>query len=293
MKPLVKWAGGKARLAPLISEAFGGPCEGIYYEPFMGSASVFLHRKALREVQRAVLSDVNRHLMNAYREVRIDAAPVIEALRKLPHEDWHERYYEIRDAFNGANGVLTPVDAAAHFFWLNRACFNGLYRENKQGMFNVPVGQYKRLSLLAPVDFWLVAQYLQDADLFGFDFKTMFSWGLSPVGDRPPVVPVPGLGDHVYLDPPYVPLSKTANFTGYTARGFSLEDQTALARLATYVAHRGARVVVSNADVSLVRELYRKEDGWTLQRVEVQRSISRGPRGKVGEIIAVAGPRDD
>lgn len=278
MKPLLKWAGGKSRLAPQICDAFGGPCEGTYYEPFAGSASVFLYRRARGRVRRAVLSDVNPKLMAVHRAVRDDVDGVIRAIEELPRTDWRERYYEVRVAFNAG-----PHEGAAHaarFIWLNRAGFNGLYRENRHGGFNVPMGSYTKLTLPEPALFYRVHQLLQGTELVDGGFETL----LARVG----------AGDHVYCDPPYVPLSATANFTAYSREPFGPKEQQRLADWAAAVAARGARVVLSNHDLPLVRdELYARSRGFELLAAPmVSRAISRNgaDRKPVAEVIAAIGP---
>ncbi len=268
--PILKWAGGKSRLAPRVAEAFGRPCEGTYYEPFLGSASVFLHLRAHGLIERAVLSDVNEKLIKAYRALRDDADGVLRELEQLPRDDWSERYREVRDDFNA--GPHSGAAHAARLFWLNRACFNGLYRENKSGGFNVHVGSYKALRLPDPERFREVAELLQGVTLYA----TRFERALDQAGP----------GDHVYCDPPYV-----GTFAAYSAAGFSEADQHALARAARGAASRGARVVLSNADLPAVRnELYPTEQGFeVVASLQVRRSISRGKRGKAAELLAAIG----
>jgi DNA adenine methylase len=279
MKPIMKWAGGKARLAGQIHLAFHGPCEGVYYEPFVGSASVFLHRRALGDVKRAVLSDANHKLMSVYRALRDDVEGVLSAIDDLPGDDWRERYKEIRAAYN--EGPHDGCPHAARFLWLNRACFNGLYRENKSGRYNVPVGSYSKLSLPSREHFKSVAELLQGVELISADFEEVMAGA--------------GTDDQIYCDPPYVPLTKTASFTGYCKEPFGLPQQHSLARCARVAAQRGARVVLSNHDLPLVRqELYPVGKGFQyLGAPKVRRAISRKAesRKKVGEVIAAIGPR--
>jgi DNA adenine methylase len=141
MKPVLKWAGGKARLAPQISVAFGEKCRGRYFEPFIGSGAVFLHRRAAGEVEDAVLADANGKLAAVHIVVRDHLDLLLEALDRMPKDDYRDRYYEMRESYN--RGPHQGPEHAARFIWLNRAGFNGLYRENKRGDFNVPVGRYK------------------------------------------------------------------------------------------------------------------------------------------------------
>lgn len=278
MKPLLKWAGGKARLAPLISRAFPGPCKGVYYEPFVGSGAVFLHRKAAEEVGPSVLSDANPKLVAFHRAIRDEVDEVIARLAELPYEGWERRYYEVRDAFNAG-----PHEGAAHaarFLWLNRAGFNGLYRENRAGEFNVPCGKYAALRMPAPDVMRAVSQLMAGVELVAGGFEQ--------------VLPLSGPGDQVYCDPPYVPLTATAAFTAYCKEPFGLNEQQELARAAMRAAFRGAQVVLSNHDLPLVRdELYPESSGFKhLERLQVARAISRDvtTRKSISEVIASIGP---
>ena len=278
MKPILKWAGGKSRLAPQICEAFSVPCEDTYYEPFVGSAAVFLHRRAHGRVGRAVLSDVNVKLMNFHRAIRDNVAEVIRELGRLPTDDWRERYYEVREAYN--RGPWDGPAHAARFVWLNRAGYNGLYRENRDGELNVPLGKYSHVKLPEPAAFSRVSQLMQGVELLDGGFAPVLEWV------RP--------GDQVYCDPPYVPLSATSNFTAYSREPFGPEEQRRLSHLAQKAARRGARVVLSNHDVPFVRnELYAPSRGFEMVfNLQVSRAISRKAedRHAVGEVIAAIGP---
>lgn len=276
MKPILKWAGGKARLAAQIAAAFTNPCEGSYFEPFMGSGAVFLHLKTRGLIRRAVLSDANDKLIAAHKAVRDDVDGVLKALADLPMSDWRERYYDVRKAYN--EGPFEGNAHAARFFWLNRAGYNGLYRENRSGQFNVPLGRYAELKLPEEQHFREISALLQDTELL--------SAGFHEVLDRA------GPGDHVYCDPPYVPLSSTACFTGYCSSPFDNEQQRSLARCARKAAGAGATVVLSNHDLPFVRdELYPPHEGFRhIARPLVARAISRGARGRVSEVIAAIGP---
>lgn len=279
MRPVLKWAGGKHRLAPKICAAFRGPCEGTYFEPFVGSASVFLHRKAAGKLAGpAVLSDANAKLMAVYQALRDDVRGVLAALDALPSDDWQERYYEVRAAFNA--GPFEGPEHAARLLWLNRAGFNGLYRENRKGEYNVPVGRYERLALPQAEAFLAVSELLQGVELLAASFHEVLAQA--------------GPADQVYCDPPYVPLTATANFTAYCKQPFGHDEQLALGRHAEWAAARGATVVLSNHDLAIVREsLYPTSRGFRhVARPQVTRAISRSAasRGKVGEILAAIGP---
>ena len=274
MKPILKWAGGKARLASQISDAFGEPCRGTYYEPFIGGASVFLYRRARGEVDRAVLSDVNAKLIAMYLAIRDDVDSVLSNLMRLPRKDWHERYYDVRAAFN--EGPHEGPLHAARLVWLNRTGFNGLYRENRSGGYNVPVGRYSKVSLPTPAHFREVSALLAGSDLRVASFED--------------VVCEAGPDDQVYCDPPYVPLSATASFTAYCKEPFGFHTQVELADCARQAARGGAVVVLSNHDLPLVREqIYPHARGFrVIASPQVTRAISQksSSRGRVAEVIA-------
>jgi DNA adenine methylase len=279
--PIVKWAGGKRKLAPLINEALGTG-KGTYHEPFAGSLAVWL--AATR--YPAVLSDACTRLMHTYRIIRDQPQHVASALLALPTEPgWEEAYYLVRDYFNMRRASEAhPSDYAARFIWLNHACFNGLYRENRQGAFNVPVGRYKRLSMPSPMAIRAVAKH------FCYGSSDRYSRGPVELHARDWRVSLADVapGDLVYLDPPYWPRSK-AGFVGYSLP-WDAAEHAALAAAALKCAQRGARVVASNHDLPEVRALYPEKAGWTYRTVEVQRSISCGKREKVAELIISGGP---
>jgi DNA adenine methylase len=276
MKPLLKWAGGKARLADQIALAFGGPCEGTWYEPFLGSGAVFLHLRAAGRVRKAVLADVNEKLVAVHVSVRDHVDRVLRALDAMPADDWRERYYEVRESYN--DGPHEGPEHAARFLWLNRAGYNGLYRENRKGKFNVPCGSYAALKMPEPSHFRAVSDLLQGTEIRAARFQDILRRA-----DE---------GDHVYCDPPYVPLTETACFTGYCSLPFGLDEQKRLAYEARKAAYKGAIVVLSNHDLPVVRnELYPAAGGFRhVASPRVARAISRGARGSVPEVIAAIGP---
>lgn len=276
MKPLLKWAGGKSRLVDQIAAAFDGPCTGRWIEPFLGSAAVFLHLKARGLVGDAVLGDANDKLVAVHVAVRDDVEGVLDAITELPTEDWRERYYEVREAYNA--GPHAGPAHAARFLWLNRAGYNGLYRENRRGEFNVPCGAYAALRLPDPEHFREVSRLLQGTEIRTAGFAELLR--------------AAGEGDQVYCDPPYVPLSETARFTGYCSLPFGLAEQKRLAYEARRAAMQGATVVLSNHDTPVVRdELYPAAGGFRhVARPRVARAISRGVRGAAPEVIAAIGP---
>lgn len=283
MRPLIKWAGGKSRQADTIGYFLGprqgllaGPCLGDHVEPFFGAGAVFLRRAAAGSVTRAVLSDANDKLIGMHLAVRNEPHRVIDALYELPARMWREVYYQVRDDFNAFR--QEGAEHAARFIWLNHACFNGLYRENKAGDFNVPIGRPSGkpgpLSLPDREHILNVSRLLKMAEIVHADFRT--------------VIARVGAGDQLYCDPPYVPLNATS-FVDYVAGGFSAQDQSDLAAATLAAAQRGARVVVSNSDTEICRALY-PSPAWTPVGLLASRSISRtGDRAKAKEVMFVGG----
>ncbi len=279
MKPLLKWAGGKHKLAATIAEAFDGPSKGTWVEPFLGSGAVFLHGRAEGHiVGEAILADLNPKLIAFHTAIRDAVDDVLAEVEALPKEDWRDRYYAVREDFN--NGPWYGPAHAARLLWLNRAGFNGLYRENRQGRYNVPRGSYKTVRIPAEDHLRAVAKALEGTELIAGGFEEVMRRA--------------GRGDQVYCDPPYVPLNRSADFTAYCNGGFDMAAQRDLALEAMRAAFRGATVVLSNHDLPVVREqLYRSSEGFVIKaRPAVGRSISRSvvSRKPIHEVIARVGP---
>jgi DNA adenine methylase len=286
-RPLLKWAGGKRQLLPALRGVYPVVFDR-YIEPFFGSGAVFfdLHVSGLLEGKQAWLLDDNADLIGCYRMLMSRTDDVIAALRRLANEHnarGSEFYYEVRDGrFNPmraeASGSYTP-DMAAMLIYLNRTGFNGLFRLNKAGAFNVPVGRYANPRILDEVHLRQVAGALR-------------SRGVTLVrGSFDGALLEAGQGDFVYCDPPYAPLSRTACFASYTAGGFTLKDQARLQRALIEAARRGAHVVLSNSSAPDIEQLYSaveaKRVRLRIERVDARRAInSRAEsRGPVTELI--------
>ena len=262
--PFIKWAGGKSRLIAQYADHF--PTEfGAYYEPFLGGGAVFFHLAP----DRAVLSDINPRLIEAYQAVADDPAAVMERLDAHRRRHSEEHYTQSRRRLN--EGQTRPlVDRAALFIYLNKTCFNGLYRENRRGDFNVPIGSYTNPTLYERDNLIAVAQRLAGASIQQASFDAVLESAQE--------------GDLVYFDPPYFPASKTASFTNYAAGGFEVDLQVKLAKVFAELARRGCFVMLSNSDVPAMHELYA---GWRLVTVSAARCInsSGAKRGPVGELL--------
>lgn len=262
--PVVKWAGGKRALrGPLL--ALAPAAFGTYYEPFLGGAALFL---ALSPA-RAVLSDANCDLIAMYEAVRDAPARVVELLETMqPHVLDEAYYYEVR-AKDPAR--LTAEERAARFIFLNKTCYNGLYRVNRRGQFNVPFGRYATPpALFSRANVEQVARRLRRATLRCGDFE-------EALADA-------GAGDFVYLDPPYMPLTPTANFTKYTRGAFGSAEQRRLAEVVHQLTARGCRVLLSNSDTPVIRELYAR---YAIDVVYAPRNINSDTQGR-GRIAELA-----
>lgn len=263
--PIVKWVGGKSRLLPELLARM--PAQfGRYYEPFAGGAALFFRVAPAR----AVLGDDNRDLINLYQTVGHKVEDVIRRLtvhRRL-HDESH--YYEMRARWNDAKVSWTHVDRAAAFIYLNKTCFNGLWRVNRAGHFNVPMGRYEDPPICAVDSLRVAATALRRAEL--------------RCGHYRDAVTDARAGDFVYFDPPYDPLTPTSSFTSYTSGAFGQDDQRELAELARRLVARGCKVMLSNSDTPFVRSLYK---GFRIDRVRCSRAINSNAsrRGDVDEVV--------
>ncbi len=261
-KPFLKWAGGKAKLAPLIAERIGRQPNRIarYHEPFLGGGAVFfaLHEAGL--IRDASLADSNADLIATYQAVRDDVEGVITALQALSDgylaREASQRglyYYDVRNQ----RRLRRPDRKAARLLFLNKTCYNGLYRVNSKGHFNVPHGRHKSLRILDCENLRSAARALVDADIEATDFEEVCARA------QP--------GDFVYLDPPYQPLSETAHFTSYTRDDFGLADQQRLRDAFDDLTVRGVSALLSNSDHPAIRDLYRS---YAMEEVPMGRNIN-------------------
>jgi DNA adenine methylase len=271
-RPFLKWAGGKTQLLnELISrmpEKFG-----IYHEPFLGSGALFFQLRAEGRIAEARLSDVNPELINAWTVLRDDPGSVISELRAVEERISEDDYYAVR-ATDPAD--LNESERAARMIYLNRLCFNGLYRVNRKGSFNVPFGRYKNPRILDSENLLAVSRALQGVEIRLESFE-------SAMARAEP-------DDFVYLDPPYDPLSPSSSFTSYSSGGFGEREQKQLAAEFANLSNRGVHALLSNSDTPLVQALY---FGYDVNVVGAKRSINcvGGKRGTVREVIVRARPR--
>jgi len=267
--PVVKWVGGKTKLLPELRARMPERI-GRYYEPFAGGAALFFASAPAD----AVLGDDNRDLIATYRAIATDVDAVIRRLELHRRHHGESHYYEVRARWNDASVSWSAVDRAATFIYLNKTCYNGLWRVNRSGAFNVPMGRYVDPPICSPDVLRAAATALARAELRHGDFR-------AAVEDAQ-------RGDFVYFDPPYDPLTKTANFTSYTAGSFGDDQQRALADLARGLVARGVRVMLSNSDTPFIRSIYK---GLKLDRVKCARAINSNAsrRGEVDEVVVTGG----
>lgn len=264
MKPFLKWAGNKYRMVNKIRELL--PPGQRLIEPFAGAAAVFLNT----EYSENIVNDSNRDLIHLFVTLKHYGPSFIDECRGLFQSEFNNpnAYYALREEFNSS---VDPVRKATLFLYLNRHGYNGLCRYNQSGGFNVPFGRYKKPYF--PFDEMLMFYHkAQDADFSSKDFEAVMRDARS--------------GDVIYCDPPYVPLSTTANFTSYSAEGFSLTEQLRLAQVAADTAARDIPVVISNHDNDFTRTAY---NGAVIMSFDVQRLIScdGDHRGKATELLAL------
>ena len=265
-KPFLKWAGGKTQLLPeLVSrmpERFG-----TYHEPFLGSGALFFHLRAEGRITNAKLSDVNPELINAWTVLRDDPGSVIFELEAMEDRVSEEDYYTVR-ATDPTD--LNQTERAARMIYLNRLCFNGLYRVNRKGAFNVPFGRHKNPRICDRDNLLAVSRALQGVEIGLESFE-------SSMARAEP-------GDFVYCDPPYDPVSQTSSFTSYSKGGFGEREQKQLYAEFTKLAARGVHAMLSNSDTPLIQMLYFSHD---VNVVAAKRSINcvGGKRGAVREVI--------
>ncbi|MBC6424203.1 MAG: DNA adenine methylase [Hormoscilla sp. SP5CHS1] len=265
-RPFLKWAGGKNRLIPQYQPYFPKSFN-TYYEPFLGGGAVFFHLQP----QSAVLTDINPELINAYCCVRDNVEELIERLQEHQQKHSNDYYYERRK--------LTPdteIERAARFIYLNRTCFNGLYRENSQGEFNVPIGRYKNPQICNPELLRSASATLRMRNVK--IEKKSFEYVLDFANSS---------DDFVYFDPPYYPVSSTSNFTAYSRDFFSKNDQTKLGEIFVELAGRGVKVMLSNSDYDFIRDLYSQ---FKIHKISAARFINSNgkKRGNVSEILVAS-----
>ncbi len=258
--PFLKWVGGKTALLPELLKHVPSRLRR-YHEPFVGGGALFFTVTP----SRAILSDSNAELVHCYQQVRDAAGPVLDVLARHVYERTHYLHVRAQDPL-----ALSPAERAARFIYLNKTCFNGLWRVNRAGRFNVPIGGYKNPRFCDPTTLLRASAALKGVQIANDPFEKSLQ-RTAP-------------GDFVYLDPPYDPVSATSNFTSYTAGAFTWEDQQRLADECRTLNRRGVRFVLSNSATPRIRELYKSFEQRTV-RAPRHISCKGDGRGHVDELL--------
>jgi DNA adenine methylase len=272
MKPLLKWAGGKRHIAEELRSAFPEDWnKGTYIEPFIGGGAMFLFLSP----GKALIADLNVRLFGFYSHVKTHPNEVFDGILeigKLFNETSFEKkkdfFLALRTKYNLSD--VSSIESAVLLYALNKLCFNGLYRENSKGFFNVPFGQKKSFPAMEKDDFEAVSKLLQETTILNSDFEGTISHAVA--------------GDFVYLDPPYIPIDATASFTSYHADGFGLPDQERLAQKMLDLKEAGINAMCSNSDTPLTREIYRSLNQMTIQAPRMVSAKASG-RGSISELV--------
>ena len=269
VKPFVKWAGGKRQLVPTILANYLPKNYNLqtYYEPFIGGGALLFSLQP----KKAVINDSNAELINCYRIIKNSLDELIEDLKNHKNNEYY--YYDIRDWDREKNfKSKTEVQRASRIIFLNKTCYNGLFRVNSQGQFNVPFGKYKNPNILDIAVLKAVNKYLNENQvrILNSDFQ-------EAVKDAK-------RGDFIYLDPPYDPVSETASFTGYDVNGFNKQEQRRLKEVFDDLNSRGCHILLSNAYTEFIEDLYKD---YLHTKISAIRAINCNgkKRGKVDEIL--------
>lgn len=265
-KPFVKWAGGKRQLLSILGKHFPKNY-GTYFEPFLGGGAVLFNILYEKPEQKCHVSDLNSDLVLSYITIRDRLDELIVSLKshaKFYHHDEKSYFYKVRES-----SPKDQVEKTSRLLFLNRTCFNGLYRVNSKGKFNVPLGKYTNPNIVNEENLRVVSHYLQSKKISirCQDFSS--------------VLPTSKKGDFVYFDPPYQPVSSTANFTSYTNKDFTYDDLTKLTDVCKELDKKGVYVMLSNSDSNLVEELFSSKP-WRTHKIPVNRAINSNASKRTG-----------
>lgn len=263
-RPFVKWVGGKRQLLDVLHVA--APRDfGRYFEPFVGGGAFLFSQLP----GSATISDANAELINCYQVIRDNVEALIRSLRR--HKNEEEHFYAVRAK---KPSEMTPVQRASRFIFMNKTCFNGLYRENKSGQFNTPFGRYDNPKIVDTENLVAISEYLRtsDVEIKHSGYQDVLAQALP--------------GDFVYFDPPYVPMTKTASFASYVKGGFGLHDQAELANVFAELTKKGVMAMLSNSNTQVIHDLYKE---YNIQIIHAARSINckGGKRGKEANEVLI------
>jgi len=265
----VKWAGGKLQLIDQF-KAFFPDKFNTYFEPFVGSGAVAFYILQKYQPKQVVLSDINEELINAFNVIKTNVEELINKLmeHKTEHTQNGKDYFYSMRLLNASK--LTSLERAARFIYLNKTCFNGLYRVNSKGQFNVPIGSYKNPDIVQADKLRRISKLLKTVKIKVMSFEK--------------ITDLAKKGDLIYFDPPYYPLKKGKSFTTYTKNNFLEKEQEKLAEVFTQLNKKGCKVMLSNSDTKFIKDLYKD---YSVNTVKATRMINcnGADRGKINEVV--------
>ncbi|QKQ73532.1 DNA adenine methylase [Nostoc sp. TCL240-02] len=263
-RPFLKWAGGKSRLIQQYIPYFPKSYKN-YYEPFLGGGAIFFYLQP----KTATLTDINAELINTYCCVRDRVEELISLLKEHKIRHNKDYYYSVRNDSGG-----TDIEKAARLIYLNKTCFNGLYRVNSQGKFNVPLGRYENPNICPDVLLRTASEALSTSKIKHTNFIDVLNHATNS-------------DDFIYFDPPYYPVSETSYFTAYSSYRFAEEQQVELKDVFEKLAERGVKVMLSNSDCEFIRNLY---NSFNIHTISASRAINSNAkkRGKITELLVTS-----
>ncbi|AFY75396.1 DNA adenine methylase Dam [Synechococcus sp. PCC 7502] len=273
LRPFLKWAGGKRQLLPVLRQYIPKNfSSSTYFEPFVGAGALLFDLQP----KKAVINDANKELINCYQTIKDNPDELLELTREYQKNISKDRYYELRELDRKPDfEKLSNVQRAARIIYLNKTCFNGLFRVNSQGQFNVPYGDNKNPIVADDAVIKAISKYLNNNNIIitDKDFKEAVSTTKK--------------GDFIYFDPPYDPLSDSSSFTGYDLSGFGKDEQRRLKEVCDELVDKGCKVLLSNSSTDFIKELYSDKNYYTCQEVKANRHINSvgTSRGKINEIL--------
>lgn len=268
--PVVKWVGGKRQLLPEIKK-YSPKKYNTYFEPFVGGGAVLFELQP----KNAIVNDINKELINLYSVIKNNVDDLIEKLSDTEtYSNTSDCYYRVRELDREPQkyNKMTGVDRAARILYLNKTCYNGLYRVNSMGEFNSPFGSYKNPNIVNSITLKAVSKYFNESNIKFLN------------GDFEKTVKTAKKDDFVYFDPPYAPISKTSNFTGYNENGFGENEQIRLKELCDTLDKKGVKFLLSNSDCEFIRELYKD---YNIVTIKAKRTINSNAnnRGAISEVL--------
>lgn len=273
LRPFLKWAGGKRQLLPVLRKYVPKNLgASTYFEPFVGAGAFLFDLQP----KKAVINDANKELINCYQTIKNSPEELLELTREYQKNISKDRYYELRELDRKADfKELSNVERAARIIYLNKTCFNGLFRVNSQGQFNVPYGDNKNPMVADEVVIRAVSKYLNDnkIEITNQDFEK--------------VVHKARKGDFIYFDPPYDPVSNSSSFTGYDLNGFDKDEQNRLKKVSDTLVEKGCNVLLSNSATDFIKDLYSDKKYYSLIEIGATRNINSvgTSRGKINEVL--------